>query len=123
MVSGVTNNLNNYVKVNVRLEDEPPKYYAVKSYNASEFRDKYRKSQQKSAFWSNFALFSATAVGVFIGMYFTRNIKQNFTRFTLNCLAGVGAGMASVFAFRQYDKDKTNKIIQQYGAREINYNI
>ena len=105
----------NYVRVNLG-DDIAPRYYIVDETKADEFVKEFKKQSKKTSIITNTSFFGSLFVGTVLTAFGSKNVKNDFLRYTINCAGGLAAGIASYIITGKYALNKQSVIEQKYNV-------
>lgn len=114
---------NNYVQVDITAKKSPTRYYKVPVQNADKFASEYKKQDKKITIATNTFFGIGVLAGTIIASTITKKLsKSKILQYLVGTLGGIGGAIGSVFLSGDYIEKKQNKLLKEYGAKEIFYN-
>lgn len=111
----------NYVQVDVSSKKSPTRYFKVPAQNADKFASQYKKQDKKISIFTNTLFGGSLIAGVIIAYKLTEKIKNGALRFAIGTAGGIAGATASLFASTKYIESRQDKLLKNFGAKEIFY--
>ena len=122
LTAAVTRKLdNNFVQVEIKNNNEKPRYYKVPEEKADSFSKEYVANSKKMYTLSSILSFTSVLGGVALALLITKNMANKLFRYVISGVTGAIAGLASTASGLKTSIKNHTEFLKNYNAEEIHY--
>ena len=122
LTAAVTRKLdNNFVQVEIKNNNENPRYYKVPEEKADSFSKEYVANSKKMYTLSSILNFTSVFGGVALALFITKKMASKGFRYVISGVTGAAAGLISTISGQKTSIKNHTEFLKNYNAEEIHY--